>query len=583
MRSGIGQGAEEGRDGDEKDRLRIGREGIDRKEGGGVVVANAPGRSGGACRPSAARPSEGGGLMLRFLAGFIKGLILALAAAALVSLFLPLPPVAVREEAPAALEAPPRDGRPALPAPPDHAAGNGTLPAVAPPPPPALTPPASDGARLPGADTPLAPPKPAAPPPPPGAAGQGPQARQGSVPPRDSLTGGGMEDREATGPAPLAAPRPPGAPSGQVVGSPPRARQGGESVSAPASRPAPAPQPVAPPPPPAAAAGKADETRAASAPQAAPSPSAMVPSPPAPSAPTGEEARPAAETESAPPPAAKLPSKPSAAVAAGEKDMPAPAGLVRAGEAVPAAGSSAPGPQAVPEEAPPVADMPLPPPVAPEELPAFIRFALPTSPAPAAPRMAILIIDLGPEGVPAEVMAKLPAGVSFVVDPRRGKAGERAAFYRTAGHEVAVLVPTVFAPSAFAEEIADWPVVALVDLAPPDPARSDRIGQLATRLGLGLVLGPEADPAAVRPFRDRGVPAGRIFQILDDEGESALAMRRILNRSALKARKEGGVILAAHSLAPSVAAIRRWMDTLPARQVTLAPLTSALLDTGDGQ
>ncbi len=189
----------------------------------------------------------------------------------------------------------------------------------------------------------------------------------------------------------------------------------------------------------------------------------------------------------------------------------------------------------------------------------------------------------GSWGAHTVVMAKLPAGVSFVVDPRRGKAGERAAFYRTAGHEVAVLVPTVFAPSAFAEEIADWPVVALVDLAPPDPARSDRIGQLATRLGLGLVLGPEADPAAVRPFRDRGVPAGRIFQILDDEGESALAMRRILNRSALKARKEGGVILAAHSLAPSVAAIRRWMDTLPARQVTLAPLTSALLDTGDGQ
>ncbi len=527
--------------------------------------------------------------MLRFLTGFLRGLVVALGAAVLISLFLPLPPVVVREEAPATLEAPLPDAHPALPTPPGKAAGSApSAPPPAAPPMPA-PPSASEGEEAPGADAPLAPPKPALPPPPPpGTAGQDMRADRETPPPAGPDDQGDRAGREKVAP-PSAPPLAPSAASPFIPGAtgvekPQMAGISPDVSEAPERASAPAPRATLPPALATGDAGRKEMVRVAPPPQpASPSSSAIARMPAAPAAPGGEGAGPAVETRSAPvPDAATLP-RPSAS-ARDRADAPVPGRTELAEETAPSTpGAAALQPPSSPKESPPEADRPLPPPVAPEALPAFIRFALPTSPAAGAPRMAVLILDIGPEGMPAEALAKLPAGISFVVDPRRGGAGERAAFWRAAGHEVAVLVPTSLAPSAFAEEIADWPVVALVDLARPDPARSEGLARLATRLGLGLVLGPDAEPGEVLAFRGRGLPAGRIFQILDDEGESGLAMRRILNRSALKAKKEGGVILAAHSLAPSIAAVRKWLETLSARQVQLAPLTSALLDAAGGK
>lgn len=548
-------------------------------------------------------------MMLRFFLGLLRGLIMALLAAVVVSLFMPLPPEKIGTAPPAPLVTLPGETAPdqpptRLPALPGKDGGEAALQTEAPQPPSLKTPAAAEGETLTSEDRTSAPaPVPGTRPTlirPSGA------ELEAAAPAVEREADGAHFGRDTAGVSELPESRviTPATPEAAGQAAKPAADTsrtssdgagiGGEVSSAPLP-PSPAPVPsMAPLPPKPEEFGTNSDEIAVVGPQSAEgnmpppmgNPAIRKPSLPETGNTVSGESF---ETASAPRPEGGA--APISPVAPLRQEGAAMAEVAPEGstEEVSSAGTAeAPSTAPLPakpttgsSETPPEADRPLPPPVTPEKLPAFIRFALPVDTAPGQPQMAILIVDIGEGGVSAEDLSSLPAGITLVVDPRRGKAKERAIHYRSKGHEVAVLLPASFAPSTFAEEIADWPVVALVDLEKGGRARRDRAASLASRAGLGLVLGSDAAPAEIEAIRARGLPAGRIFQVLDDEGESSFAMRRILTRSALKAKEEGRVILAAHSLAPSVEAITKWMDTLSARSVSLAPITAVLLEEGE--
>ncbi len=209
------------------------------------------------------------------------------------------------------------------------------------------------------------------------------------------------------------------------------------------------------------------------------------------------------------------------------------------------------------------------------------------------PLMAIVLIDEGRPGLGAEALAGFPHPLTFAVDPGLPDAGERAAAYRTAGHEVAMLLPLPegATPSDLEVALAAYEAAVPQAVAAVDAPAGGLRGQTAliqqslavlAASGRGLVsLGEGLDPAP-RLAERAGVPARVVFRDFDGEGQDATVIRRFLDQAAFRAGQEGGVVVLGRLRAETVSALLIWGLQDRAQRVSLAPLSALLLEGGGG-
>ena len=206
----------------------------------------------------------------------------------------------------------------------------------------------------------------------------------------------------------------------------------------------------------------------------------------------------------------------------------------------------------------------------------------------AKPLMSVVLMQVG--GRPADdVLAQIDFPLTFAVDPASPGAAEAAAFYRSAGFEVVMLVslPKSAAPSdvevTFQTYMQRLPQAVAVLDAPGGGIQSSRdmvkqVVDILKDTGHGLVTYPRGLNTA-RQIADReGVANKLVFRAFDAAGETPAVMRRFLDQAAFRAGQEGGVIMVGQTQPDTLAALIEWSQGGRAGSVILAPLSAVLID-----
>nr|WP_227754337.1 divergent polysaccharide deacetylase family protein [Stagnihabitans tardus] len=219
----------------------------------------------------------------------------------------------------------------------------------------------------------------------------------------------------------------------------------------------------------------------------------------------------------------------------------------------------------------------------------LVQFARPFTPEPGKPLFAILLRDVGEQGLPRAQLAQLPFAVSIVIDPLAPDAKAAAEAWRAAGQEVVMLANGI-PPGAKAEDVAQS-FQALGAILPEavavlDPAeagfQNDRalaslvLTEIASE-GRGLLTWDRGLNAADQIARREGLAAAQIYRVLDGADESQPVMRRYLDRAAFKAGQEGAVIVIGDTKPETVEAILAWALEGKGASVSLAPVSAVLL------
>ncbi len=244
-----------------------------------------------------------------------------------------------------------------------------------------------------------------------------------------------------------------------------------------------------------------------------------------------------------------------------------------------------PGTNATPVELP--SEAPAAPAEPAEELPALVAFGAPYDGDLIAPVMAAMFIDVPSARPSADLLASLPVGVTFAVNPNSDGAADAIATYRGAGHEVLLVLdtPAGAQPSdveqAFQSTIADFPDVIGVISNGTGGFQSNRaqIQQVITNLadqGHGLVLYPQGLNAGLQLAERGDVPAALASRTVDGAGESIPAMSRILSRIAFQASKDKTAIAVGHTGTGALGAYGDWVAAGKTNGVNIAPVSVLL-------
>lgn len=210
--------------------------------------------------------------------------------------------------------------------------------------------------------------------------------------------------------------------------------------------------------------------------------------------------------------------------------------------------------------------------------------------APDSPLMAVVLIDEPGSALDPEVLTRFTFPVTFAIDPMRSDAARRAADLHDAGFEVVILGAAAIAEGALPADVETAlavaretmpQAVALMD-DPDSRIQGDRAVLDATvaalaETGHGLVAFPRGLNAAEETARRTGLPAATAFRLLDDEDQRATVITRYLGRAAFAAGQEGAVVVVGRTRPDTVTALFSWALGSRSEQVTLAPLSAALL------
>jgi polysaccharide deacetylase 2 family uncharacterized protein YibQ len=227
----------------------------------------------------------------------------------------------------------------------------------------------------------------------------------------------------------------------------------------------------------------------------------------------------------------------------------------------------------------------------PDDAPALLRNARAFANPEGKPAMAILLLDDPASGVDLAALAAGPVALTLVIDPTAPDAAARAALWRAAGQEVALLADALPARGRDSDyEVAmeslatAFPqALAVVELA-ARPLPTDRAGSAAliaslSARGYGLVTRGGGLNALDQTARRAGLPAAAIFRGLDAEDEAAPVIGRYLDRAAFEAQKAGRLIVTGRLRPDTVGAVQGWAATSTrAAALALAPV-SALVQT----
>ena len=219
---------------------------------------------------------------------------------------------------------------------------------------------------------------------------------------------------------------------------------------------------------------------------------------------------------------------------------------------------------------------------------ALARNARPFANPDAKPPFAVLLLDSADMSVDLAELAASDLALTLVVDPSHPDAQDRAAVWRAAGQEVALLasgLPRRGGPAdmeiAMEALEAQFPqALAVVDL-PDGGMQGDRAwaGALAPALaarGFALVTWDRGLNAADQIARRGGLPTVSIFRDLDAKEETSPVIRRYLDRAAFKAQQDGRAVVLGRLRPETVTALLEWALDGRAASLALAPLTAAL-------
>ena len=204
------------------------------------------------------------------------------------------------------------------------------------------------------------------------------------------------------------------------------------------------------------------------------------------------------------------------------------------------------------------------------------------------PPFAVLLLDDPGSAVDLAGLAAGALPLTLVIDPTAPGAAERAALWREAGQEVALLTNALPAQGrasdyevALESLMAAFPqMLALVDsgdggLQGDRAAAVALLPALAAR-GLGLVTWDRGLNAADQLARRERLPAATIFRDLDAAAETAPVIRRYLDRAAFKAQQDGRAVVIGRLRPETLAALAEWSLDGRAATLALAPVSALL-------
>lgn len=212
-------------------------------------------------------------------------------------------------------------------------------------------------------------------------------------------------------------------------------------------------------------------------------------------------------------------------------------------------------------------------------------FANPDRKAP----FVILLRDTGRQDLDLAALAASDLPMTLVVDPAQPQAAERAATWRAAGQEVALLSAAL--PAGATASDVEVTLEGLDQLLPQALAvveagngQGGAISrEMASRLvpglktrGFGLVSWDAGLKQADQVARREGLPAARIFRDLDAKDEAAPVIRRYLDRAAFKAQQDGHVLVMGDLRPETLAAVHEWSLEGRVSGLALAPLSAVL-------
>jgi polysaccharide deacetylase 2 family uncharacterized protein YibQ len=218
---------------------------------------------------------------------------------------------------------------------------------------------------------------------------------------------------------------------------------------------------------------------------------------------------------------------------------------------------------------------------------ALESFAVPFTNANDLPEVAILLLDVGEEagGLDPSTISTIAVPVTIAIDPLRPDAAARAAAYRKAGFEVAILADAEPKDSTASDlEVAyqgarEVVPEAVAWVAGPDaPFQTDRAAaQHAVALvkpdGLGLVTAASGLNPARQLAESEAVAYAQMTPIADDT--DAATIKRALDRAAFDATQTGQVVVALRSVPSAVTALLGWTSD-PPDGIVYAPVSAIL-------
>lgn len=205
------------------------------------------------------------------------------------------------------------------------------------------------------------------------------------------------------------------------------------------------------------------------------------------------------------------------------------------------------------------------------------------------PILSVIMVDLGPEGVPRAELLGLEFPATFAVPSNLPGADRATSDYRAAGREVLIMPASDTILTSAGGEAAD--IVASYTAFLPDALglidrsaaelQKDRqavktvLAALA-ETGHALLTYDKGLNSTGREAAKLGVPTAKVFRVLDVDQASAQTILRQLDRAILEANQEGAAIVLAHTYPETLEAIEAWVQGGAASGVDIAPVSVAI-------
>lgn len=230
-------------------------------------------------------------------------------------------------------------------------------------------------------------------------------------------------------------------------------------------------------------------------------------------------------------------------------------------------------------------------------LPPLVRYAAPFDRAGVGPTVSIVLLDVGEGrgGLDATAIQAISFPVTIALDAASANARERAADYRKAGFEIAIMAGNSLQRGMDAKDVAvavesfvtSMPEAVAVIPAPDALFQIDRtvVRNLADALkadGLGLLTYARGLNVAGQAAESAGVPHASASRVVDEYKEDAATVRKALEKAAFEAGQKGSVVIVAHAYPETLKALFDWVAAGP-EGVTLAPASAPMIATRAGQ
>ncbi len=224
---------------------------------------------------------------------------------------------------------------------------------------------------------------------------------------------------------------------------------------------------------------------------------------------------------------------------------------------------------------------------------ALVDNAVPVSGNDDRPYFAIILQDIGDEGVLREGLLALTAAISFGVPVNDPEAADISRLYREAGFEVVALLPrsgpqvlkagmpqdqVIENLGAFLTAVPD--ATAVLDRPFSDlPGSVDLVDALVSGLqvtGHGLLTYPANGLNSVADLATgEGVPGVDVFQVID-ETQGADNIKLALDRAVVEAQSRGGVVVVGSTRSETITTLFAWLLGSGSSSVKVVPASAAI-------